>query len=153
MVLVVPPGHEWAGQEVSPEMLKRESLLMREYGSGSRRVIEQAPSAADLRTKDIQINMEFDSTEGLLSAVEAGLGITFVSRWAVRNQLALGTLKLAYVRDLKLSRKFSLARSSGPEPQGNVAAFRAVVLSHVPKVAVRPTGRVVAPQRRRSQRD
>jgi DNA-binding transcriptional LysR family regulator len=34
------------------------------------------------------ISMELDSTEGLLSAVEAGLGITFVSKWAVRNQLS-----------------------------------------------------------------
>ena len=77
--------------------------------------------------------MEFDSTEGLLSAVEAGLGVTFVSRWAVRNKLALGTLKLAYARELKLARWFSLARASGPEPGGNVEAFRALLLSHIPE--------------------
>lgn len=141
MVLVVPTGHEWAGQEVSPAMFKDEPLLMREYGSGSRRVVEQALSATGLKAKDLQISMEFDSTEGLLSAVEAGLGVTFVSRWAVRNQLALGTLKLAYVRDLKLSRMFSLARPSGPEPGGNVQAFRGLLLSHKFNVTLRPTGR------------
>src|SRR5271168_4312042 len=118
MVLVVPAGQEWAGQEVTPEMFKGEPLLMREFGSGSRRVIEQALSANGLKAKDIRISMELASTEGLLSAVEAGLGVTFVSRWAVRNQLALGTLKLAYVRELKLARWFSLARPSGPEPGG-----------------------------------
>jgi len=47
MVLVVPPGHEWAGQSVTAAMLSREPLLMREFGSGSRRVIEQALAAKD----------------------------------------------------------------------------------------------------------
>ncbi len=140
MVLVVPPGHEWAGQEVTSAMIRREPLLMREFGSGSRRVIEQALAAGGLKAKDIQISMEFDSTEGLLSAVEAGLGVTFVSRWAVRNQLALGTLKLAYARELKLARWFSLAHAAGPEPKGNVEAFRALLLSHTLELAPRLTG-------------
>jgi DNA-binding transcriptional LysR family regulator len=141
MVLVVPPGHEWAGQEVTPEMFKREPLLMREFGSGSRRVIEQALAANGLKAKDIQISMEFDSTEGLLSGVEVGLGVTFVSRWAVRNQLALGTLKLAYAREFKLARWFSLARASGPEPTGNLKAFRALLLSHTLELTPRLRGR------------
>jgi DNA-binding transcriptional LysR family regulator len=44
--------------------------------------------AAGLQKKDLRIQMELDSTEGLLSAVEAGLGVTFVSRWAVRSAVA-----------------------------------------------------------------
>jgi hypothetical protein len=40
-----------------------------------------------VKRKDLMIGMELDSTEGLLSAVEAGLGVTFVSKWAVRNHL------------------------------------------------------------------
>ena len=81
MVLVVPAQHEWAGQEVTPEMLRGEPLLLREFGSGSRRVVEQALATAGLKARTLKISMEFDSTEGLLSAVEAGLGVTFVSRW------------------------------------------------------------------------
>ena len=91
---------------------------MREFGSGSRRVVEQALATAGLKVKDLKVSMELDSTEGLLSAVEAGLGVTFVSRWAVRNQLSLGSLKLARVRGLQLSRKFSMAYAAGPEPTG-----------------------------------
>jgi DNA-binding transcriptional LysR family regulator len=123
MVLVVPAAHEWANIELAVEDLKGQPLLMREFGSGSRRVVEQALASAGLKTKDLTISMELDSTEGLLSAVEAGLGVTFVSRWAVRNQLALGTLKLARVRELKLARMFSMAYPAGPEPAGNVGAF------------------------------
>ena len=53
--------------------MKSEPLLMREFGSGSRRVVEQALSKAGVKTKDLTISMELDSTEGLLSAVEAAL--------------------------------------------------------------------------------
>src|ERR1017187_9492043 len=43
IVLMVPPAHEWSeGGFVEPEELKQERLLMRERGSGTRRVIETA---------------------------------------------------------------------------------------------------------------
>jgi LysR family transcriptional regulator, transcriptional activator of the cysJI operon len=141
MVLVVPTNHEWADQEVDIEALKQQPLLMREFGSGSRRVVEKAIVAARLSKKDLRIQMELDSTEGLLSAVEAGLGVTFVSRWAVRNQLSLGTLKIARVRGLKLSRQFSIAYSAGPAPTGNVGAFYRFLLSTSLELAPRLTGK------------
>jgi DNA-binding transcriptional LysR family regulator len=115
---------------------------MREFGSGSRRVVEKALTHAGLKRKDLNIRMELDSTEGLLSAVEAGLGVTFVSHWAVRNQLSLGTLKLTQVRGLKLSRMFSLAYPAGPEPVGNAGAFRVFLLAHSAELTPRPTGKV-----------
>jgi DNA-binding transcriptional LysR family regulator len=129
LVLVVPASHEWAGQEIDLATFMQEPLLMREFGSGSRRVVEQALAAAGVRPKELRIGMELDSTEGLLTAVEAGLGVTFVSRWAVRNQLALGTLKVAHVKKLKLSRRFSFAYPAGPAPEGNVGAFRRLLLA------------------------
>jgi LysR family transcriptional regulator, transcriptional activator of the cysJI operon len=141
MVLVVPTSHEWADQEIDIEALKQQPLLMREFGSGSRRVVEKAIVGAGLRKKDMRIQMELDSTEGLLSAVEAGLGVTFVSRWAVRNQLSLGTLKIARVRGLKLSRQFSIAYPAGPAPTGNVGAFHRFLLSTSFQLAPRPTGK------------
>ncbi len=130
MVLVVPASHEWADLDIELEGIKDAPLLMREFGSGSRRVVENALVEAGLNKKDLNIRMELDSTEGLLSAVEAGLGVAFVSRWAVRNQLALGTLKLARVRALKLSRMFSVAYPGGPEPSGSASAFRSFLFAH-----------------------
>ena len=130
LVLVVAADHEWANQEVDVTRLKEASLLMREFGSGSRRVVESALIQAGLKRKDLKIRMELDSTEGLLSAVEAGLGVTFVSRWAVRKHLTLGTLKIARLRGVAFSRMLSLAYPAGPEPTGNTAAFRSYLLAH-----------------------
>ena len=93
MVLVVPASHEWADEEVDLVALKEVPLLIREFGSGSRRILERALNKAGIELKQMNVRMELDSTEGLLSGVQAGLGVTFVSRWAVRNQLALSTLK------------------------------------------------------------
>jgi DNA-binding transcriptional LysR family regulator len=137
MVLVVPASHEWADHEISLNDLKGEPLLLREFGSGSRRVVEQALTSAGLKARDLTVSMEIDSTEGLLNAVEAGLGVTFVSRWAVRNQLSLGTVKLARISRLKLARKFSIASAVGPEPSGSVGAFRGFLLSKAADLAPR----------------
>jgi DNA-binding transcriptional LysR family regulator len=144
MVLVVSASHEWANHEVQIHDLKTQPLLMREFGSGSRRVVEQALASAGLKAKDLKISMELDSTEGLLSAVEAGLGVTFVSRWAVRNHLAIGTLKLARISGLKLSRKFSMAYMAGPEPSGSVGEFRRFLLTHSEDLAPRATGKRIS---------
>ena len=141
LVLVVGAEHPWADHEIELQQLKDASLLMREVGSGSRRVVEQALAKAGLRKKEWKTTMELDSTEGLLSAVEAGLGVTFVSRWAVRNQLALGTLKLARVKGLTLARMFSLAWPAGPWPTGNAGAFLRYVLERSGESMPRATGR------------
>ena len=129
IVLAVPASHEWAETEIEVDMLRNAPLLMREFGSGSRRVIENALSKCGIRRKDLHVRMELDSTEGLLSAVESGLGVTFVSQWAARNHVALNTIKLVHVHDLKLSRKFSLAYPTGPVPTGTAAAFRTYLLA------------------------
>ncbi len=140
MVLVAPAGHEWTEHEITLETLVTGSLLMREYGSGSRRVVEEALDAAGVPCKSLKVTMTLDSTEGLLSGVEAGLGMAFVSRWAVRNQLTLGTLKIVRVKGLRIPRMFSLAYAAGPPPTGNAGAFYRFVLAQANNLTPRPTG-------------
>ena len=140
-MLLVPPDHKWANQEIDLQELREAALLMREFGSGTRRVVENTLLQAGLKRKDLKTRMELDSTEGLLSAVEAGLGVTFASRWAVRKQLTLGTLRIARVRGVTFSRAFSVAHPSSPQPTGNSAAFRSFLLTHSLDFAPRVTGR------------
>jgi DNA-binding transcriptional LysR family regulator len=141
MVCVVPSDHEWADEEIDGMQLQNAKMVARELGSGSRRIIEQALQKAGLDVKKLHLAMTFDSTEALLSGVEAGLGIAFVSRWAVRNQLALGTLRVVRVRGVSLARMFSLATVAGPEPAGLAAIFHRFVLERAEELAPRATGR------------
>jgi DNA-binding transcriptional LysR family regulator len=127
LVLITPPSAD--GAHMSPQQLLASSLLMREQGSGSRHVVESALEKAGFKLKAFRTVMNLDSTEAIKSAVEAGLGIGFVSRWAISKELELGALKTAQVRGLQISRHFSLVSRTGPEQQGLAGAFRAFALA------------------------
>ncbi len=126
LVLIMPPAFE--ADHMSGAQLLASNLLMREQGSGSRRVVELALEHAGLKLKSFKNVMNLDSTEAIKSAVEVGLGVGFVSRWAISKELELGALKVAEVAGLKVDRHFSLISRTGPEPQGPAAAFRSFAL-------------------------
>jgi DNA-binding transcriptional LysR family regulator len=141
MVCVAPTSHPWAGQEIPLEDLAHATLVTREQGSGSRRIVEAAFEKAGLHLKDLHLGLSFDANEAVLSAVEAGLGLAFISRWAVRNQLALGTLRIVHIRSLDLARMFSIAIPAGPDPTGLTGLFHRFVRENAEDLAPRPTGR------------
>lgn len=122
LVLVAPSDHG-TGRMSSAELLQCR-LLMREQGSGSRRVVEVALEKAGLRLKAFHEVLDLDSTEAIKAAVEAGLGVGIVSRTAITKELLLGTLKVVAVAGLRVSRNFSIVRRRGPEPRGAASVFR-----------------------------
>jgi DNA-binding transcriptional LysR family regulator len=122
LVLIVPPDSD--STHFTAQQLLASSLLMREAGSGSRRVVESALEKAGFKLKAFRRVMNLDSTESIKSAVEAGLGLGFVSRWAISKELELGALKVADVRGLRITRHFSLVMRTGPTLQGPAEAFR-----------------------------
>jgi len=126
LVLIAPPAFE--SDRLSRDQLVASSLLMREHGSGSRRVVEMALEKAGFKLKSFEKVMDLDSTEAIKSAVEAGLGVGFVSRWAISKELELGALKVAEVSGLRVARHFPLISRTGPEPQGPAGAFRTFAL-------------------------
>jgi LysR family transcriptional regulator, transcriptional activator of the cysJI operon len=127
MVLIVSPNHAWAarkGGEIEQKELAKVPLLLRERGSGSRRVVERALKKVGLPLRSLQVAMELDSTEAIISGVEAELGVGFVSRWAVGKVLRLGTVKMIAVKGLEIRRDFSFVRLAGAEMTGAAAAFQ-----------------------------
>jgi LysR family transcriptional regulator, transcriptional activator of the cysJI operon len=124
IVLIVPPAHEWSERSwVEPQELAGERLLMRERGSGTRRVIEIALQKNGLKAKQLTPAMEFDSTEGITTAVEAGLGIGFASLWAIGKELQLGTVHVTPIRGVRITRPLSVVYPIGHEPQGIALTF------------------------------
>lgn len=126
LVLISPLDS--AKDQFSREQLLSSTLLMREHGSGSRRVVETALEKVGLKLKAFAKVMNLDSTEAIKSAVEAGLGVGFVSRWAIAKELELGALRTAQVSGLRITRHFSLVSRAGPEPHGASGAFREFAL-------------------------
>lgn len=133
LVLIAPAAHEWAERgSISAEELPTAPLLMRERGSGSRRVLELALERHHIKRTSLRIAMDLDSTEAIKSAVEAGLGAGFVSRWAIAKDLRNGkSFKIVPVESLRIRREFLIAYASSPGPQGLAQEFRRFVLSAV----------------------
>jgi len=127
LVLIVPPDSE--SSHLSAYQLLSSSLLLREQGSGSRRVVEAALEKAGFKLRSFKRVMNLDSTESIKSSVEAGLGIGFVSRWAIAKELELGALKVAEVGGIQMARHFSLITRNGPELPGPPGAFRTFALT------------------------
>ena len=113
VVLVCPPGHAFAGKTVSLEELRGERLIAMQEGAGVRQVIDDELREKGMRLRDLDVRLELGLQESVKSAVEAGHGVTFISRTAVEPELARGTLAAARVRGLEPSREISLVRAAG----------------------------------------
>jgi DNA-binding transcriptional LysR family regulator len=131
LVLIASTAHEWAERaSVSVVDLCSAPLLMRERGSGTRRVIEMALERQGIKRNSMRIVMELDSTEAIKSAVEAGLGVGFVSRCAIAKDLRLGTnFKIVSVEGLQIKREFLVTYIRGPGPQGLAHQFHRFLIA------------------------
>src|SRR5215210_3525159 len=125
VILACAPGHAFAGRSVSLDELREESLIVMQEGAGVRQVIEDELRGAGTRLRDLDVRLELGLQESVKSAVEAGHGVTFISRTAVERELDAGTLAEARVRGLEPSREISLVRSAGRSPTRAAEAFLA----------------------------
>jgi len=125
MVLIVAPNHAWArAGKIAPAELAKMPMLLRERGSGSRRVVERALKKAGIPLRSLHVAMELDSTEAIISGVEADLGVGFVSRCAIGKAMRLGTVRTVPVKGLEIVRDFSFIHLAGAEVGGAAAAFQ-----------------------------
>jgi DNA-binding transcriptional LysR family regulator len=107
MVLVVPPSHELASRGSVPiTELCNHPYICREEGSGTREVMLEAMTAAGGDASGLDIVMELGSPEAVKGAVEAGMGVSILSRATIDKELKLGCL-VAVNLDVPIERPFS----------------------------------------------
>jgi DNA-binding transcriptional LysR family regulator len=99
-------------------------IIWREAGSGTRAVTERALRAAGLNPRKLSHQKVIGGTEGIKAAVAAGLGIAFVSRWSIRDELAHGQLAIIPLVDLAIPRTFHWAFPAGALPPTASAVTR-----------------------------
>jgi DNA-binding transcriptional LysR family regulator len=92
-------------------------------GAGVRQMIEDELRAAGTRLRDLDVRLELGLQESVRSAVQAGYGVTFISRSAVESDLAAGTLASARVEGLEPTREIALVRARGRTATRAAAAF------------------------------
>jgi DNA-binding transcriptional LysR family regulator len=105
IVLAVPlaPEYQALPDPLPLERLAELPLVRREAASGTWETAERALAARGIR---LTPTAEVDSAEALYSAIQAGLGVGFVSREAARR--AYGAFRLLRLRDLSLVRPLYL---------------------------------------------
>jgi LysR family transcriptional regulator, transcriptional activator of the cysJI operon len=123
IVLALPPGHRWAGRKVGLEELREEPLIVMQEGAGVRQIVEDELRKAGVRLRELDVRLELGLQESVRSAVQAGYGVTFISRRAVESELAAGTLAEARVKGIDATREISLALGAGRSSTRAAEAF------------------------------
>ncbi len=110
LVVLIPPSHQIAEKEsITMEELLHYPFICREEGSGTREVIMEYITQMGLDRNELNVCMELGSPESIKGAVEAGMGISILSRTTLNKELALGSL-VCIELDPPLERAFSFVR-------------------------------------------
>lgn len=115
--LIVPARHPWATRaSIDPAEIVGEPLFIREETSGTRRVMLAELSKFDISLDDLNIFMEIGSAEGIMEAISAGHGISFISRLASRRLRELGQVASVRVEGIHMERITYMVRKSISSP-------------------------------------
>ncbi|MBF0558983.1 MAG: LysR family transcriptional regulator [Nitrospirae bacterium] len=109
LVFILPAVHPWAKKKaISILEITEEPFIVREEGSGTRQIVEKYLLSHGIKISDMHVVLVLGSTESIKEAVERGMGISIMSRWAVRKEVKYGTLKYVTAKEDKILRNFSL---------------------------------------------
>ncbi len=99
--IIVGKSHPWfaTGKIETSELLKT-SWVMRESGSGTQQMFEQALQRWGISPNELDIILVFNSSEMIRSVVESGVGVTALPELMVRKELKLNTLRAIKLMDL-----------------------------------------------------
>ncbi|SDI02240.1 selenium metabolism-associated LysR family transcriptional regulator [Alteribacillus bidgolensis] len=93
-------------QMITIEELSTTPIVLREKGSGTRTVVHQHLKNNGISPEDLNIVLELGSTEAVKTAVEAGLGVSILSKHAIRKELSLGLFETFPIQGVELTRCF-----------------------------------------------
>ncbi len=132
LVVLAPAKHALINKSnISLERLSKETILLREIGSGTRIAMERCFASHNLELPQI---IELGSSEAIKQGVMAGLGISVLSKHAVNLELASGIIKLLDVEDFPLERHWYVAHLAEKEMSLVARTFLEFLLNNGSKV-------------------
>jgi DNA-binding transcriptional LysR family regulator len=124
MLVLLPPGHALTGRRaLTARDLRGSPLVLREPGSTTRELIEQAFQRAGVA---VEPAMELESNEAIKSAVADGVGIAVMAQAAVADDVTAGRLVARPLRP-PLRLDFALVYHRDRVPSPVLAAFLALL--------------------------
>jgi molybdate transport repressor ModE-like protein len=131
---------------LAPRELGALLLLCREPGSSTQALVDRALAAAGLTPAG---RWELGSSEAIKRAAREGLGVAFLSRFAVAEEVERGELEVFRIRGLALTRRFAVATLAGRELSPAEQSFVATLTRCCAKSAGYAEACVGAPPRAR----
>ena len=108
ILLVTSPGEKL---KITFDDLKKIPLVVRETGSGTKNIVENALLEQGIQPSELNIVMECTTSEGLREAVISENGYAFISSLAVERDIRLGKIKVCDTGPFKIRRPFYLVTS------------------------------------------
>ena len=104
LLVIVPANHLFtARKEITAAELLSEEFVWRKEFTGIRMFFEQALKKAGLSPPS-KPYLEVSSTLSVLTSVQAGLGVSLISRWVAEKYIEMGMIANVPVKDLDLTR-------------------------------------------------
>jgi DNA-binding transcriptional LysR family regulator len=121
LVVFCAPSHPFAGRAaLGDDELRSAPWIVRESGSGTRQTFERAMHGL---FPELSILLVLQHTEAIKSAVEAGLGLGCVSRIALEEAFARGSLAACRVPERDFRRQFCFVLHKQKHRSAAIAAW------------------------------
>ncbi len=136
VVLIARNDHPWAARtSISVHELPQAPLVVRQWESATRQLIYRSLAQAGLDTASLDINLEVGNTEALKRMVLAGVGLAFVSRFSIAQEVAFGTLKIIDIEDVKIRRKLYLVAPAPEHAPERLNRFSDYITKNPPRLS------------------
>jgi DNA-binding transcriptional LysR family regulator len=124
LVIFAAPDHPLASRsDLHLQDLANEAWILRERGSGTRQVFD---AALRHQLTNLNIRLELEHTEAIKRAVESGLGISCISRLALKDSFRRGSLVPLEIAGLDLKRQFNFVLHKQKFITSGISAFLAL---------------------------
>jgi DNA-binding transcriptional LysR family regulator len=107
--LIISKSHPFAKEKkIHKEDLYYLNFIRLNSNSTIQKFIDKILIQNNIQTKELKIIMEFDSIEGIKTAVSLGLGAAFVSSSAIEKEVKLKTIEILKIKNIRISRRLSI---------------------------------------------
>jgi DNA-binding transcriptional LysR family regulator len=113
----------FAEKAITLEELKDIPVAIRERGSGTLAVMSKELENHHIKMGDLNVIARLGGTEALKNFLLEDIAIGFLSRLAVKKELAIGSLREVGIPSLKITRTFNFLLRKGEESTGIVRSF------------------------------
>ncbi len=114
LVVAVPSTHAWAAKKaVALGALQGQPFILREPGSGTRRIMEERLGTKGVFVADLNTVAVMGSSDAVRQAVKGGLGISVLSIRALQDDIAAGRLAAVRIKGVPIGRSFSIILRKG----------------------------------------